>query len=121
MAQQTINIGTSPNDHTGDTLRDGGSKINANFTELYGLISATDVFRFRGNCDLSTNLFPITGGSGTAGAIQAYNVYFNTANSSSLLGPDGGIIPKGTFIIAKVNTPGQTVSNWWYIQTIVAT
>lgn len=120
MAQQTINIGTSPNDHTGDTLRDGGSKINANFTELYGLLG-NDHVRMRGNCDLSTNLFPTIGGSGAAGAIQAYNVFFNTASSTSLLGPDGGIIPKGTFIIAKVNTPGQTVSNWWYIQTIVAT
>lgn len=35
MAQQIINIGLSPNDGTGDTLRDGGIKINDNFTELY--------------------------------------------------------------------------------------
>jgi hypothetical protein len=36
MAQQTINIGTTPGDGTGDTARDGGAKINSNFTELYG-------------------------------------------------------------------------------------
>jgi hypothetical protein len=35
MAQQTVNVGTSPNDDTGDSLRSGGTKINANFTELY--------------------------------------------------------------------------------------
>src|SRR5210317_1256258 len=35
MAKQTINIGTSANDGTGDTLRDGADKINDNFTELY--------------------------------------------------------------------------------------
>ena len=35
MAKQTIDIGSSPNDGTGDTLRDGGDKINDNFTELY--------------------------------------------------------------------------------------
>lgn len=35
MAQQTIGIGSSPNDGTGDDLRTGGGKINANFTELY--------------------------------------------------------------------------------------
>jgi len=35
MAQQTINLGTVANDDTGDTLRDGGDKINQNFTELY--------------------------------------------------------------------------------------
>lgn len=35
MTQQTINIGAAPNDRTGDPLRTSGSKINANFTELY--------------------------------------------------------------------------------------
>lgn len=35
MAKQTISLGSSANDGTGDTLRDAGTKINANFTELY--------------------------------------------------------------------------------------
>jgi hypothetical protein len=35
MAQEIINIGTTPNDGTGDSLRDGGTKINNNFTEIY--------------------------------------------------------------------------------------
>lgn len=35
MPQQTINLGSAPDDGTGDTLRDGGDKINDNFTELY--------------------------------------------------------------------------------------
>lgn len=35
MAQQTIGIGSTANDGTGDTLRSGGDKINDNFTELY--------------------------------------------------------------------------------------
>lgn len=35
MAQQIINIGTIGGDGTGDTIYDGGAKINANFTELY--------------------------------------------------------------------------------------
>ena len=38
MAYQGINTGTTPNDGTGDTLVDGGVKINSNFTELYSLI-----------------------------------------------------------------------------------
>jgi hypothetical protein len=42
MAQQTVNIGSAPNDSTGDSLRAGGTKINANFTELYqGLVPAS--------------------------------------------------------------------------------
>ena len=35
MAQQSINLGTSPNDGTGTDLRSGGDIINDNFTELY--------------------------------------------------------------------------------------
>lgn len=35
MAQQLINIGSSPNDGTGDNVRVGGAKINENFTDLY--------------------------------------------------------------------------------------
>ena len=36
MAKQTIGIGTSANDGTGDPLRSAFTKINANFSELYG-------------------------------------------------------------------------------------
>lgn len=36
MAQETINIGASPNDGTGDPLRNAFNKANLNFTELYG-------------------------------------------------------------------------------------
>jgi hypothetical protein len=35
MSRQSINIGTIANDATGDTLRQAGSKINSNFSELY--------------------------------------------------------------------------------------
>ena len=38
MAKQLLNIGTTANDNTGDTLRSGGDKINDNFTELYTAI-----------------------------------------------------------------------------------
>jgi hypothetical protein len=34
MLIETINIGTAPNDGTGDTLRDAGEKINQNFQNL---------------------------------------------------------------------------------------
>lgn len=35
MTRQNINIGSSANDGTGDTLRTAGSKINQNFQEIY--------------------------------------------------------------------------------------
>ena len=40
MSQRLINIGSQPNDGSGDTLRDGADKINANFAELYQSIGA---------------------------------------------------------------------------------
>ena len=41
MAQQTISLGTTANDGTGDTLRDAGGKINANFSELYASLGGS--------------------------------------------------------------------------------
>lgn len=38
MAQQTISLGTSPNDGTGDQLRTAFGKVNGNFDELYAAI-----------------------------------------------------------------------------------
>lgn len=38
MAKQTIATGTSANDGTGDTLRQGADKINSNFAEIYNYL-----------------------------------------------------------------------------------
>jgi len=38
MAQQVIDVGTSASDGTGDPLRDAFTKINDNFTEIYGTV-----------------------------------------------------------------------------------
>jgi len=35
MAYQSIGLGATANDGSGDTLRDGATKVNANFVELY--------------------------------------------------------------------------------------
>jgi hypothetical protein len=35
MSQQIVNVGSVPNDGSGDTLRDAMIKINSNFSELY--------------------------------------------------------------------------------------
>jgi hypothetical protein len=43
MAKQTINIGATANDKTGDPLRTAFGKINDNFTELYNLTAATSL------------------------------------------------------------------------------
>ena len=51
MAKQTINIGTTANDRTGDPLRTAFTKINQNFTELYN----ADAAEFSGNYNDLTN------------------------------------------------------------------
>ena len=38
MTKQVISTGSSANDGTGATLRQAGTKINANFTEIYNLV-----------------------------------------------------------------------------------
>ena len=38
MAYQSIGLGTSADDGTGDSLRVGGDKINDNFSEIYTLL-----------------------------------------------------------------------------------
>jgi hypothetical protein len=43
MTQQTINVGTSPNDKRGDSLRAAFLKVNANFTELYNEIESIEI------------------------------------------------------------------------------
>lgn len=35
MAKQTLNVGSNPNDGTGDTLRVASTKTNDNFDEIY--------------------------------------------------------------------------------------
>ena len=42
MTRQNINTGTSANDGTGDTLRLAGTKINANFAEVYAFLGGGD-------------------------------------------------------------------------------
>lgn len=41
MAKEILQLGNSANDGTGDSLRAGGTKINANFTELFDSLGGT--------------------------------------------------------------------------------
>jgi hypothetical protein len=49
MAQELINIGAQANDGTGDTIRNAGRKINANFTEFFALPAVASDIRFEQN------------------------------------------------------------------------
>lgn len=68
---------------------------------------------YRGAYDASTNLFPATGGSGTAGAVLKGDTWV-----ISVAGTLGGTaIQVGDSIIANVDTPGQTAGNWNTLNT----
>jgi len=43
MAYQALELGTAANDGTGDNLRDGGTKVNDNFSEIYTALGSGTV------------------------------------------------------------------------------
>ncbi len=61
MTKQVINVGSSPNDRSGDSLRSAFQKINANFTELYTSLGLNDnnlnlgAFEFNGSVMTTTD------------------------------------------------------------------
>jgi hypothetical protein len=68
------------------------------------------VWRDCGNVDLSSNLFPTTGGKGVGGAILKNNTFDVTVQGT----PAGMTEPilVGCTIRALADTPGQTLANW---------
>lgn len=56
MAQQLINLGVSPNDGTGDSLRAGGNKINLNTTELYSFADNRVFTQYVNNLNFELNI-----------------------------------------------------------------
>jgi hypothetical protein len=72
MAKQTINIGTSANDKTGDPLRTAFTKVNANFTELYAAL---------GTVPSGTKTATATGTAGQISYDSSY-IYICTATNT---------------------------------------
>lgn len=67
----------------------------------------------RGSYDASTNLFPSTGGSGTAGAILKGDIWY-----ISVAGTLGGVpVTVGDSVRSLVDTPAQTSTNWSVLET----
>ena len=94
MAKQTINIGSSANDGTGDPLRTAFDKINDNFDELYGTslterVSLDTSPQLGGNLDVVTHSIVSTSNrdivlapNGT-GAVKASSLKFSGTSISS--------------------------------------
>jgi hypothetical protein len=69
----------------------------------------------RGSYDASSNLFPSTGGSGTAGAIMKGDIW--TINVQGTLG--GVVMHIGDTVRALVDSPGQTSTNWALLENAI--
>lgn len=79
MAQEIINIGTSPNDGSGDPLRTAFAKVNNNFTQLFSTGWFTTESITIGNTQQEIFSVPVT--AFTQGVFQINSVQAN-ANAS---------------------------------------
>lgn len=71
---------------------------------------------YRGAFDASGNVFPSTGGSGVGGAVLKGDMWI-----ISVAGTLGGeAVQIGDSVIANVDTPGQTASNWNILNSNIA-
>lgn len=70
--------------------------------------AVTGLLDFRGSFNASSNVFPSSGGSGTAGAIVKSDFWICSVGGTI----GGSTVTPGDLIIAIVDTPGQTFGNW---------
>ena len=106
MAKQTINIGTTANDGTGDQLRSAFDKVNDNFTELYSddagdvgsIVAGTGISVNQATGDVTvTNSAPdqtvaLTGGTGisTSGTYPNFTITNDSPNATHTGDVTGG-------------------------------
>lgn len=90
MTRQVINTGTVANDGTGDSLRQAGTKINANFKEIYTLLGDSNVASAHVSLDSDTLVFTGTSFTAKIGYTEP------TANRSILIPNASGTIVLAT-------------------------
>ena len=99
MAQTIINVGTTPNDGSGDAIRQAGIHINNNFAEVFALPPVLSDIRFTGNVisTQSSNADIEVKASG-AGAVQlGAGIKINDNNIVAIRSNDDvRFIPNGT-------------------------
>ncbi len=114
MAQELINIGAQADDGTGDTIRNAGRKINANFTELYAfpVVSADIKFEQNNIVTKSSNADIVIKPSGTGNVlfpgitIEDNNIKANRSNDDMRVSASGS----GKVVIDGIGFTGTTIS-----------
>lgn len=84
MSQQLINVGTLPNDTTGDPLRTAFQKINNNFSQLFANVTAVDENVSVGTAGISSAIWSYPANSFTYGNFQINSVHVGTANAQNI-------------------------------------
>ena len=88
MAQQVINVGTAPNDGTGDPLRTAYIKTNDNFGELYNRVQTTPPASLTGSIGDTAGMYAYDANyfyycyANFDGTTQIWNQITNTGNVS---------------------------------------
>ena len=98
MAKQSLNIGTTANDNTGDTLRSGGDKINDNFDEIYaGIGNGTSLSISVAN-PATGQVLKYNGSSFVAANYNALTSALDVAGNNIVSSSNGniGVVPHGT-------------------------
>jgi hypothetical protein len=98
MALQTIGLGTSPNDGTGDSIRVAGDKINDNFVELYNLLGDGTTLG-----DATFTTLDIVGNKASSVTNRVYN-QSTSAGSQSMLSLQTGSANHLVNIVMNDNT-----------------
>jgi hypothetical protein len=102
-AEDVANKSTSTSLGTSDTLYPTQNAVKA---YVDGLVAG--LLDYRGGYDASSNVFPSSGGSGSAGAVLKGDMWV-----VSVAGTLGGVVVNiGDSLIANVDTPAQTLANW---------
>ena len=116
MSQQIINVGSSPNDNTGDPIRLSFQKTNSNFSEIYSNFAGSN-FRFNVNSITTTQggiiIAPFNGNAITLGSQNCLLVTNAATTSSSTTGAlvvSGGVGIGGALNVANDVTIGGMLS-----------
>jgi hypothetical protein len=113
MAYQSLNIGTTGGDGTGDTIRVGGDKINDNFSEIYTLLGdGTDLSSGISATASVITLTSPTITTPTIAEIDSGSTITLDATTDIVLDADGGDIffkDDGTTFGSATNTSGNLI------------
>jgi hypothetical protein len=90
MAKQTINIGTTANDGTGDPLRTAFTKVNDNFTEVYDTAQAA--FDYANTIVSDTQIDPFARTQANAAFDKANTVIYSHIELTERHEPTGNIV-----------------------------